>query len=57
MAINVHRAERHSTDNAFDRPPPIRPDGEFPMLDVLMMIIALAFFTLTVGYAYACDQL
>jgi hypothetical protein len=32
-------------------------DGEFPMLDVLMVFIALAFFALSVGYAYACDRL
>jgi hypothetical protein len=31
--------------------------GESPMLDILMMIIALAFFILSVGYAYVCDQL
>jgi hypothetical protein len=35
----------------------IRPDGEFPMMDVLMVIIALGFFALSVGYAYACDRL
>jgi len=27
------------------------------MLDTLMVVIALAFFALTVGYAYACDRL
>ena len=35
----------------------IRRDGEFPMLDILMVVIALAIFALTVGYAYACDRL
>jgi hypothetical protein len=35
----------------------MRRDGEFSMLDVLMVIIALAFFALSVGYAYACDRL
>jgi hypothetical protein len=35
----------------------IRRDGELPMLDILMVVIALAFFALTVGYAYACDRL
>jgi hypothetical protein len=35
----------------------IRRNGEFPMLDILMVSIALAFFALTVGYAYACDRL
>jgi hypothetical protein len=29
----------------------------FPMLDILMVVIALAFFALSVGYAYACDRL
>jgi len=27
------------------------------MLDTLMVVIALAFFALSVGYAYACDRL
>jgi hypothetical protein len=27
------------------------------MLDVIMLIIGLAFFALSVGYAYACDRL
>jgi hypothetical protein len=57
IAVNVHRTARHSTDIAFDRPPPIRPDGDLPMLDVLMVTIALAFFALSVGYVYACDRL
>jgi hypothetical protein len=35
----------------------IRRNGEFPMLDILMVVVALAFFALTVGYAYACDRL
>jgi hypothetical protein len=32
-------------------------DGDFLMLDILMVIIALALFALTVGYAHACDRL
>jgi hypothetical protein len=28
-----------------------------PMLDVLMVALALGFFALSVGYAYACDRL
>jgi hypothetical protein len=44
-------------EDAFDRQRCVCRDGEFPMLDVLMVIIALAFFTLSVGYAYACDRL
>ena len=35
----------------------LRRDGEFPMLDTLMVVIALAFFALSVGYAYACDRM
>jgi hypothetical protein len=27
------------------------------MLDILMITIALAFFALSVGYAYACERL
>jgi hypothetical protein len=33
------------------------PRRRVPMLDVLMVVIALAFFALSVGYAYACDRL
>ena len=31
--------------------------GEHSMLDVIMLAIALGFFALSVGYAYACDRL
>jgi len=34
-----------------------RAHGEFLMLDILMVAIALGFFALSVGYAYACDRL
>jgi hypothetical protein len=30
---------------------------ERPMLDLVMLAIGLAFFALTVGYAFACDRL
>jgi SNF family Na+-dependent transporter len=30
---------------------------EHTMLDVIMLAIGLAFFALSVGYVYACDQL
>jgi hypothetical protein len=30
---------------------------EQPMLDVLMLAIGLAFFVLSIGYAFACDRL
>jgi hypothetical protein len=33
------------------------PFGESSMLDVLMVALALGFFAVTVGYAYACDRL
>jgi hypothetical protein len=43
-----------------DRPryhigPSLREDSS--MLDVLMVALALGFFALSVGYAYACDRL
>jgi hypothetical protein len=28
-----------------------------PMLDIIMLALGLAFFALTVGYAFACDRL
>jgi hypothetical protein len=30
---------------------------ERPMLDVVMLVIGLAFFALSVGYTFACDRL
>ena len=30
---------------------------ESSMMDVLMVALALAFFAVSVGYAYACDRL
>jgi hypothetical protein len=30
---------------------------EHPMLDVVMLVIGLAFFALSVGYTFACDRL
>jgi hypothetical protein len=31
--------------------------GSIPMLDVILLAIALGFFALSVGYAYACERL
>jgi hypothetical protein len=33
------------------------PFEESSMLDVVMVALALGFFAVTVGYAYACDRL
>jgi hypothetical protein len=33
------------------------PLEECSMLDVLMVALALGFFAVSVGYAYACDRL
>jgi hypothetical protein len=33
------------------------PFEECSMLDVLMVALALGFFAVSVGYAYACDRL
>jgi hypothetical protein len=30
---------------------------EHPMLDIIMLALGLVFFALSIGYAYACDQL
>jgi hypothetical protein len=30
---------------------------ELPMLDLILLALGLGFFALSVGYAYACDQL
>ena len=31
--------------------------GRVSMMDLLMVIVALGFFALSLGYAYACDRL
>jgi hypothetical protein len=31
--------------------------SEHPMLDIVMLVIASAFFALSIAYVYACDQL
>jgi hypothetical protein len=31
--------------------------GRAAMMDMLMVIVALGFFALSLGYAYACDRL
>jgi hypothetical protein len=36
---------------------PVRVARSTPMMDVIMLAIALAFFALAVGYAYACERL
>jgi hypothetical protein len=33
------------------------PSEDSSMLDILMVALALGFFALSVGYAYACDRL
>jgi hypothetical protein len=32
-------------------------DRSIPMLDVIMLAIAFAFFAVSIAYVYACDQL
>jgi hypothetical protein len=53
MHLNVHRkvASRSHVISCDALP------GEHPMLDLIMLVIALGFFALAVGYAYACEQL
>jgi hypothetical protein len=31
--------------------------GAFPMMDILMAALALAFFAAAIGYTYACERL
>jgi hypothetical protein len=54
--IHTH-PRRRQIGKARDRQRRVRRDGELSMLDILMAAIALAFFALSVGYAYACDRL
>jgi hypothetical protein len=32
-------------------------DEENPMLDLILLALGLAFFALSIGYAYACERL
>jgi hypothetical protein len=34
-----------------------RRTGDIPMLDILMLTLALGFFVAGIGYAYACERL
>jgi hypothetical protein len=34
-----------------------RTEQEQPMLDILMIALALAFFAAAIGYTYACERL
>lgn len=36
---------------------PQRRDEEHPMMDILMLVLAAAFFALAIGYTYACERL
>jgi hypothetical protein len=31
--------------------------GSIPMLDVVLLVLGLAFFALSIGYTVACDRL
>jgi hypothetical protein len=42
---------------ALDARVKLAPFEESSMLDVVMVALALGFFAVTVGYAYACDRL
>jgi hypothetical protein len=50
VACNRHRSvERRISDP--------KPQGVLLMLDVIMLALGLAFFALSIGYAYACEWL
>jgi hypothetical protein len=34
-----------------------RRTGNIPMLDIVMLALALGFFVAGIGYAYACERL
>ena len=35
----------------------MRRNKEHPMMDILMLALAFAFFALALGYTYACERL
>jgi hypothetical protein len=61
--VNRQRAARFDSDQGRAAPLSIyRPSGAFivrriPMMDVVMLAIGLAFFTVSIAYVYACDRL
>jgi hypothetical protein len=50
----VNSATRRRPSTAHTNPPIAR---SIPMLDVVMIALALVFFALSVGYTIACDRL
>jgi len=42
---------------AYARSEPVAACREGPMLDLILVAAALAFFALSIGYALACDRL
>jgi hypothetical protein len=61
--VNRQRAARFDSDQGRAAPLSIyRQSGAFivrriPMMDVVMLAIGLAFFTVSIAYVYACDRL
>jgi hypothetical protein len=61
--VNRQRAARFDSGRGCAAPSGIyRQSGAFiarriPMMDVVMLAIGLAFFTVSIAYVYACDRL
>jgi hypothetical protein len=54
VLIQVNAAPRRQPSTTHAKPPIAR---SIPMLDVVLIAIALVFFALSVGYTVACDRL
>jgi hypothetical protein len=49
--ILSHRCPQPGLNNAG------APAGETPMMDIVMLALALGFFALSIGYVFACERL
>jgi hypothetical protein len=56
QALNAHQGGASARLSAA-RHTELRVGRSIQMFDLIMLAIGLGFFALSVGYAYACDQL
>lgn len=53
----VEQARTIGIRKAYRAPRGRRPKEHSDMLDVIVLAMGVAFFALSIGYAYACDRL
>jgi hypothetical protein len=55
--IHINSARRPSAPSGIYRQSGAFIARRIPMMDVVMLAIGLAFFTVSIAYVYACDRL